>query len=162
MLWKDLAKALLHPARMPVVPAFFFLLILLLSARYFWLQDEAMSHACALGAVSFQCSLRSSLGILMYTKALGILSIPVAGLALWIRRPVVMVPALALTLMALVFYNADYGAVAATIMVVAVARSPRCVSMSVKPQCEGASHSGKDLESSAMVAEPVVSDRSSR
>lgn len=162
MLWKDLVKALLHPARMPVVLAFFFLLILLLSARYFWLQDGAMSHACALGAVSFQCSLRSSLGILMYTKVLGIVSIPAAGLALWFRRPVVMVPALALTLMALVFYNADYGAVAATIMVVAVARSPCCVSVATKPQGEGASHSGQDLDGSAMAVRPVVSDRSSR
>lgn len=137
MLRKEITAGLLHPARLPVVLSFIPLLLLVLSARYFWLQDEAASHACALGSASIQCSLRSVMGTLIYTKALGIASIPVACLALWIRRPVVMVPALVLTVLALVFYNADYAALAATLLVVAVARADTGQSLAIICGAEG-------------------------
>ena len=147
MLRKEITAALLHSARAPVVLSFIPLLLLVLSARYFWLQDETASHSCALGAASVQCSLRSVMGTLMYTKSLGIASILAACLALWVRRPVIMVPALGLTVLALVFYNADYAALAATLLIVAVARADTGQSLAVSHGSEG---EGKERKGSSV------------
>lgn len=147
MLRKEITAVLLHPARALVVLSFIPLLFLVFLARVFWLQDEAASHACALGATSFQCSLRSVMGMLMYSEALGIASIPAACLALWFRRPVIMVPALGLTVLALVFYNADYAALAATFLIVAVARADTGQSLAVSHGSEG---EGKEQKGSSV------------
>lgn len=96
---------------------------LMVWGKYAWLHNDAAAEACALGAKSLDCTLRAVLGEWMYRKVFAWAAIVVATLAVLRPHGLTLVPAVVLSTFALAFYNADPGAFAAALTVVAIARS---------------------------------------
>lgn len=96
---------------------------LMVWGKYAWLHNDAAAEACALGAKSLDCTLRAVLGEWMYRKVFAWIAIAVAAGAVLLPRRLTVIPAVMTSTFALAFYNADPGAFAAALTVVAMARS---------------------------------------
>lgn len=96
--------------------------VLMVWGKFAWLHNDAAAEACALGAKSLDCTLRAVLGEWMYRKVFAWVAIAVAGLAVIFPRVWTTGPAILASTFALAFYNADPGAFAAALTVVAIAR----------------------------------------
>ncbi|GAB3127604.1 hypothetical protein [Novispirillum itersonii] len=95
---------------------------LMVWGKYAWLHNDAAAEACALGAKGLDCTLRPVLGELMYRKVFAWVAIAVSALAVLRPKGVTVIPAVVTSTFALAFYNADPGAFAAALTVVAIAR----------------------------------------
>lgn len=96
---------------------------LMVWGKYAWLHNDTAAEACALGARSLDCTLRAVLGEWMYRKFFAWGAIAVSAVAVMRPHAVTVIPAVVTSTFALAFYNADPGAFAAALTVVAIART---------------------------------------
>jgi len=112
---------ILHDPRFRLLAATAAVTLAALAFRYGVLEDETRQFACQ-GVDTLSCRALGLFGVLVWHKAFGWAALPFAVLAwLWPRRAA-LIPALALSALGLVLYNADQASVAAVLSIVALAR----------------------------------------
>ena len=92
--------------------------------RFQWLEDQARGLACE-GSTSVACLFRQAVIDLFWHQAFGWTALGLSLLAIAWPRKLTLIPALAMTAVALVLYDVDSGSLAAVITLVALARMGR-------------------------------------